>query len=108
MQRSHVMWLLLMCIKIADDVLGHVDSVKYLWVIIDEQLNFRKQIEFISKKISVIVGILYRLWNILAFHVKKLVYFSLIHSHISYACEIFGHASVSSNWKSICFAEESG
>jgi hypothetical protein len=54
-----------------------------------------ENIEFISKKISEIVGILYRLRNILAFHVKKLIYFSLIHSHISYACEIWGHVSVS-------------
>jgi hypothetical protein len=69
--------------------------VKYLGVFIDEQLNFGKHIEFIKKKFSEIVGILYRLRNILAFHVKKLIYFRLIHSHISYACEIWGHVSVS-------------
>jgi hypothetical protein len=33
-----------------DDVLGHMDSVKYLGVIVDEQLNFGRQIEFKSKR----------------------------------------------------------
>jgi hypothetical protein len=56
-----------------------------------------ENIEFISEKISEIVGILYRLRNILAFHFKKLIYFSLIHSHISYDCEIWSHVSVSWN-----------
>jgi hypothetical protein len=36
------------CIRIVDDVLGYVDSVKNLGVIIDEQLNFGNHIELLE------------------------------------------------------------
>jgi hypothetical protein len=43
------------------------------------------------------VGILfssnYKLKHMLPFSVKKLIYFSLIHSHLTYACEIWGHTA---------------
>jgi hypothetical protein len=37
------------------------------------------------------VGILYKLKNVLPFSVKRVIYFSLVHSHFAYACEIWGH-----------------
>jgi Reverse transcriptase (RNA-dependent DNA polymerase)/Endonuclease/Exonuclease/phosphatase family len=80
-------------IKFKNDTLDITKSVKYLGVIIDRKLNFSEHINFIKKKCSVIVGILYKLKNIIPNSVKKLIYFGLIHSNISYACEVWGHTA---------------
>jgi hypothetical protein len=75
-------------IKFGDDSLNFVPKVKYLGVLIDQRLNFSEHVDFIVKKFSAIVGILFKLRNVLPPSVRKIIYFSLIHSHISYACEI--------------------
>jgi hypothetical protein len=80
-------------IKFGDDSLNFVPKVKYLGVLIDQRLNFGEHVDFIVKKCSAIVGILFKLRNVLPPSVRKIIYFSLIHSHISYACEIWGHTS---------------
>jgi Reverse transcriptase (RNA-dependent DNA polymerase) len=71
-----------------------ISKVKYLGVWIDNQLKFTDHIDLIVKKISTITGILFKLKNILPLSVKKLIYFSLIHSHLTYACEIWGHTYI--------------
>jgi hypothetical protein len=80
-------------INIRNDTIVHVDNVKYLGVLIDEKLNFEKHINYIRSKISSILGILHKLCNILPINAKKLIYYSLIHSHIAYACEMWEHST---------------
>ncbi len=60
---------------------------------IDEKLNFEHHIDFLKSKISSLTGILYKLRNILPLNAKKIIYFSLIHSNISYASQVWGHSS---------------
>jgi hypothetical protein len=78
-------------IHFGDESLNLVFKVKYLGVWIDSRLNFVDHIDFLRKKCSAIIGILFKLKNILPFSVKKVIYYSLVHSHFSYACEIWGH-----------------
>jgi hypothetical protein len=71
--------------------LESVSKVKYLGITIDNKLKFNFHIDMIVNKISAITGILFKLKNTLPLSVKKLIYFSLVHSHLTYACEIWGH-----------------
>jgi Reverse transcriptase (RNA-dependent DNA polymerase) len=77
----------------SNDKLKLMQTVKYLGIYIDKKLNFKEHINFIVKKCSSIIGILFKLRHVLPLSVKKLIYFSLIHSHITYACEVWGHTS---------------
>ena len=60
-------------------------SVNFLGVILDEKLNWENQINSVETKISKNIAILYKASKYLNFKSLKQIYFSLIHSHISYA-----------------------
>ena len=60
------------------------NSIKFLGVIIDENLTWKNNIKVVENKISKNIGVLYRATHLLDF--KKLnLYFSFIHIYISYA-----------------------
>ena len=60
------------------------NSVKFLGVIIDENLTWKNHIEVVENKISKNIGVLYRASHLLDFKNLK-IYFSFIHIYISYA-----------------------
>jgi len=60
-------------------------QAKFLGVQIDENLSWRNHIGHIESKISSAIGILYKSRSFLDFCSRKKLYFSLIHSHLSYA-----------------------
>ena len=59
--------------------------IKFLGVYIDEHINWKRHIDFIDKKVSKTLGILYRVRKLLNVDCLKLLYFSFMHSHLSYA-----------------------
>ena len=61
------------------------NSVKFLGVIIDENLTWKNHIEVVEKKISKNIGVLYRASHLLDFKNLLKNYFSFIHIYISYA-----------------------
>ena len=61
------------------------NSVKFLGVIIDENLIRKNHIEVIETKISKNVGVLYRASYLLDFKNLPKIYFSFIHIYINYA-----------------------
>ena len=61
------------------------NSVKFLGVIIDENLTWKSHIEVVENKISKNIGILYRASHLLDFKNLLKIYFSFIHIYISYA-----------------------
>ena len=60
------------------------NSVKFLGVIIDENLTWKNHIEVVENKISKNIGVLYRASHLCDFKNLK-IYFSFIHIYISYA-----------------------
>ena len=60
------------------------NSVKFLGVIIDENLTWKNHTEVVENKISKKIGALYRASNLLDFKNLK-IYFSFIHIYISHA-----------------------
>ena len=65
-------------------------TVKYLGIYIDEELNFKYHITSIVAKISRGVGILYKVKNFLPTSILLCVYYSLVHTHLSYGIIILG------------------
>ena len=61
------------------------NSIKFLGVIIDENLTWKNHIEVVENKISKNIGVLYRASHLLDFKNLLKIYFSFIHVYISYA-----------------------
>ena len=64
--------------------LERVNYIKFLGVILDENINWNRHIELVESKISKNVGILYRASLYLNKECLKSIYFSFINSYISY------------------------
>ena len=67
-----------------------VKSAKYLGVIIDNRINFYKHIKALECKIARSVGILTKLKTILPKQNLLQLYYTLVHSHLTYGISIWG------------------
>ncbi len=72
-------------------VTGNIDdpAIKFLGLHIDPKLNFKYHIDTISKKISSGLYFLRSVKNILSERALKSIYYSLIHTHIIYAIQVW-------------------
>ena len=75
-------------IKIENEIIEKVESVKYLGVVIDNRLNFNNHLEMIIKKVSAKFGIMFRLRKTLSFYAKILLYQALVEPHFNYCATI--------------------
>ena len=78
-------------IKINDTNLEQVKTFNFLGLTISDQLDWTSHVDKISKKLSRNIGILRRLRSQLPADIIKILYFSLIHSHLTYMILIWGH-----------------
>lgn len=69
-----------------------VKSIKYLGLLLDENLTWRNHVVHLCKRLSSKVGILGRLRFFLPVCIMRRLYFALIHSSISYLVGIWGAA----------------
>ena len=67
-------------------------STKYLGIILDENLNWAEHLQYVSKKLSIAGGIMYRLQHYLTPKLLKLVYYSIAYPHLQYAITSWGKA----------------
>ena len=63
---------------------------KFLGVYLDDRLKFNHHIEFIRKKISKNIGVLYRIRDCVPHRVLKNLYYSLIYPYLSYCIVSWG------------------
>ena len=72
-------------INLGNNTLTECDSSKFLGVMVDDKLKFKNHIDYISKKISKSIGILYKLSQLkMPFKVLKQLYYNLIYSYLNY------------------------
>ena len=71
-------------VSLKDTTINAENSVKYLSVIIDTNLNFHDYLTAIELKISRAVGILYKLKFVLPQNALRILYYSFIHPHLLY------------------------
>ena len=75
--------------KIKKSEICITSTVKYLGIYIDEELNFKNHIASIVAKISRGVSISYKIKNFLQTSTLLCVYYSLVHTHLSYGITIW-------------------
>ena len=73
-----------------NDKMQKVDSLKFLGIQIDENLNFDKHIEKVKSKIRSGLGALIRVKHTLNYKSKYLIYMGLIKSHLDYCFVVWG------------------
>lgn len=69
-----------------------VQNLKYLGVFIDEKLNWKKHLEYTTKKVRRLIYKFYELRNVLPTNVCKMVYYSLVESILDYGIIVWGGA----------------
>ena len=60
-------------------------NLKFLGIIFDEHLTWKKHIQLIENKVSKNVGVLYKASKLINSKCLRRIYFSFIHSYINYA-----------------------
>ena len=70
-----------------------VDSFNFLGVVIDKHISWKYHAEMLSNKISKYCGVLSRLKNYLPLFILRTLYFSMVHSHLSYSLLTWGFDS---------------
>src|SRR6218665_164217 len=77
-------------ISLGGDHLNRVTETKFLIRSLTEDLKWGKQIDTVVKKISKVVGILYRVSHILYTDKLKMLYCALLEPYITYCCSVWG------------------
>ena len=72
------------------DGIQHVNVIKHLGIEIDSQLNFKPHLDNVQSKIAKGVGILFKLNKILTSNALLMLYYALVHPHLTYGILIWG------------------
>ena len=77
-------------LKICNTPIERVKEFSFLGIIINENINWKSHVRHISKKISQTIGIMNRIKHYVPLVCLKLIYQSLIHSHLNYGILLWG------------------
>lgn len=69
---------------IANNALEHVSHAKFLGINIDDQLNWKRHISFVSNKIAKNIGVIRRIRHVLSSKILLNLYYTMIYPFISY------------------------
>ena len=75
-------------LSINGEDIENVEHFNFLGIILDENLSWKNHIDMLSNKISKVIGVMYKLKNVLPEYILLILYKSLISSHLSYG--LFG------------------
>lgn len=67
--------------------ISQVSTTRFLGIFVDENLNWKTQIDWVSKKINKSIGIIRRISNLITTNCLLTLYYSLIYPYLSY-CNI--------------------
>lgn len=76
-------------VKIGNQIIERVKSIKYLGFEIDEKLDFNEQVNIVSKKLASKINVLYRVSDKITFDLRKVVYNSIILPHFDYCSTLY-------------------
>ena len=68
----------------------HFNVIKYLSIEIDSQLNFKSPADNVQSKIAKGIGVLFKLNKILTTNALLMLYYALVHPHLTYGILIWG------------------
>lgn len=78
-------------IKINDTILTQKSSIKFLGIIVDEHLNWKNHIVELSNKLSKNLNLIRHIKYLLDSNALQKLYFTLIHSYLTYCTIIWGN-----------------
>ena len=78
-------------LKIRNEPIVRVNEFPFLGIIINENVNWKSHINYISKKISKTLGVMNRIKKFVPKTCLKNIYQSLIHSHLNYGIILWGY-----------------
>ena len=76
--------------------LAYSFTFKFLGLLLDHRLNWKKHINHVRAKLASACGILYTLRNKLSLYVAKLIYYSIAYPYMNYCCIVWCSANISS------------
>ena len=76
-------------IKFGSNFISSTDNTKFLGIFVDNHLNFKSHVNSICNKTSKVVGLLFRLNNVLPIDSLKMLYNTLLMPHLMYGIEIW-------------------
>ena len=80
-------------VSIGPKVIDRQSSGKFLGVILDDKLTFKNHIEHVTKKVSKLCGLFYKLKYSFPQHILLKLYYSLIYPYLTYCILAWGSAS---------------
>ena len=87
-----------------DIKIKQVTNLKFVGIIIDDKLEWKSQINYVSTTLSRAIGILNKVKFKLNIKYSVLVYNYFLYSHLTYCCHIWG-ITLFSNLNKICIGE---
>ena len=82
-------------VRLGKKTITQVESVKFLGVHIDDRLNYNDHTCVLSKKLSRLIGIMFKLSAFAPPYIIRIIYFSLLYSHLIYGIIVWGGCGVS-------------
>ena len=79
-------------LSINHNLIEETDNVKYLRVHLDNKLSGKIHIDMLTRKLSNVCGVIYKLRHYVPFSALKLVYYAMFHSHLQYSLIHWGRA----------------
>ena len=70
----------------------HIDNVEhfnFLGIILDEKLSWINHINMLSHKISKVIGVMYKLNNVIPVYILLILYNAIICSHLNYGLSVW-------------------
>ena len=79
-------------LSINNNLIEETDNVKYLGVPLDNKLFWKIHIDMLTRKLSKVCGVIYKLRHYVPFSTLKLVYYAMFHFHLQYSLINWGRA----------------
>ena len=67
----------------------NVEHFNFLGITLDEKLSWINHINMLSNKISKVIGVMYKLKNVLPEYILLILYNALISSHLNYGLTVW-------------------
>lgn len=82
------------------------ESIKYLGLVLDSELNWKKHLAFLKSKLVRVLRLFYFLRNLCSRQLMRSIYFALVHSHLDYGISCWG-GTYKTNLKPISSCQKS-
>ena len=92
-------------IEINSCEIEQVSDLKFLGVVLDDKLNWKSHIAYVSNKLAKSIGILYKVRYILSSELRKILYSAFVTPHIAY-CNIVWGSTYRSNLKALMILQK--